>query len=1082
MSEIPKKEKKIGISGKIADMFVTSKLTPLLIITAILLGFFSVYITPKEEEPQIIVPMIDVMAPYPGASPEEVEERITTPLEKMFFGIAGVEYVYSISRPHGALITVRFKVGSPLEESLVKIHHKVMENAASRPQGAMQPMVRSYTIDDVPFYAVTLHSKELNDFSLRKTALEVERYLSEIPDISEIEVIGGRSRQVRVIPDPYKMKVKNVTLMEVMGPIMQGNVKGPVGTTKDSSPEYVVELDEFIKNAKELSQFVVGLKAGRAVYLKDVAKVIDGPEERKEYVLFGSKKGHLESAVTLSLSKRPGTNATLLAQKVQNELKSMKGSLIPGNVEFTITRDYGKTAQGKSDELIKHLLIASLSVVIFIALALGIRFSMVVGIAVPVTLALTLLIYYLFGYTLNRVTLFALIFSIGILVDDAIVVVENIQRHFKIYKKKRTFREIVVRAVNEVGDPTILATIAVIAAILPMAFVSGLMGPYMRPIPVGASIAMIFSLIVAFVVSPWAAMKMHARQAHSNDPHDEHESEGVMGRFYRKQMKRLVENRLYFAGFFILLIVLFAGSLFLVYGKAVKVKMLPFDNKSEMQIVIDKDEGSTLEETLAVAGDMGKYLKSVEEVTDYQIYAGTSAPFNFNGMVRHYFMRKAPHYADIQVNLTDKHHREKDSHPLAKEIRPQLVKIAQRHGARVKVVEIPPGPPVLSTMVAEIYGPSLEDQISLASKVKEIFENEQGVIDVDWMVEKRQEKYMLKIDRKKASLMRVNLNHVFQTVHSAFQGFNAGVFHAPSERETVPIWIQLPRKERKDISALLELNIMSMDGSLIPLKRFMSVEKDFEQRAIHHKNLKRVVYVIGDLAGSEESPVYAINSMNEKIKNLSIAGQEGLEIYSNKYPDYTDKLSMKWDGEWQITYEVFRDMGIAFALVLILIYVIVVGWFQSFIIPIVIMLPIPLSLIGIFPGHMMHGAFFTATSMIGFIAGAGIIVRNSIILVDFVELKLREGSTLKEAVIDAGAVRFRPILLTAAAVVVGAFVILFDPIFEGLAISLIYGEVVAVLLSPVAIPLLYYKMSGKSREKLLKPVNVQKNITSQEEK
>lgn len=1065
----PDNGKKLGISGKMADMFVTSKLTPLFIAASLLLGLFAVLITPKEEEPQIIVPMIDVMVPFPGASPAEVEERATTPLEKLFWGIDGVEYVYSISRPQGSLITVRFKVGSPLEESLVKVHHRVMKWSSIKPQGVMQPIVKSYTIDDVPFYAITLHSKKFDDFKLRKYAQEAARYLSEIPDISNIDVIGGRPRQIRIEPIPEKLKRYNTSISEILMPIMHGNISGKMGTTEDDKNEWVVELNEFFKDTKEVGEVVVGLKGGRPVYLKNVARVTDGPQERTDHVLFGSREGELESAVTLSLAKKAGTNATLLAQKVHSEITKMKGSIVPAGVEVTITRDYGKTAQEKSNELIKHLLIASISVVVFIAITLGIRFSIVVGIAVPVTLALTLLIYYLFGYTLNRVTLFALIFSIGILVDDAIVVVENVQRHFKLYKRKKTFREIVVRAVNEVGDPTILATFTVIAAILPMAFVRGLMGPYMRPIPVGASIAMIFSLIIAFVVSPWAAMKLHRKDAPEHEQHEEEEKEGFMERFYKKTMGKLINRRSYFYGFFITLIAVFiaAGSMF--YFKFVKVKMLPFDNKSEMQIIIDLKEGEPLSQTLLVAKKLAAYIKTVKEVTDYQIYAGTSAPFNFNGMVRHYFLRSESHLADIQVNLRDKHDRDEQSHELAKRIRPELIKIGQRYGAKVKVVEIPPGPPVLSTMVAEIYGPDHDRQLQLAAQIREIFEDEQGVVDVDWMVEKKMDKFMLRVDRQKASLMRIDLDHLHQAMHAAFGGFSAGIFRSPQEREPVHLWIQLPESKREDLKALLDLKVMSMDGSLIPIKRIVTVKEGKEDISIHHKNLKRVVYVTGDLAGSEESPVYAIGKMNKKIKDLDIKGQDDIKIYSNAYPDFADKMSMKWDGEWQITYEVFRDMGIAFALVLILIYVLVVGWFQSFLVPIVIMLPIPLSLIGIVPGHMMFNAFFTATSMIGFIAGAGIIVRNSIILVDFIELRLCEGANLKDAVIEAGAVRFRPILLTAAAVVVGAFVILFDPIFQGLAISLMFGEVAAVILSPIAIPLLYMKMAGKKRECILRP-------------
>ena len=1064
-----KEPKNLGLAGKIADMFVTSKLTPLIIVASIFLGVISVWLTPKEEEPQIIVPMIDVMVPFPGASPKEVEERVTIPMEKLFWGIQGVEYVYSISRPSFSLITVRFKVGSPLEESLVKVHHRVMESSADRPIGVMFPLVKSYTIDDVPFYAATLHSKDYDDYHLRKIALEVSRYLSEIPDVSKINIIGGRSRQIKIIPLPEKLRQFNTSVGEIIDPIVHGNVKGTVGKTKGGETEWVVELNEFFKDSSDVGNIVVGIKGSRPVYLKDVAAVEDGPAERAEYVLFGSKDREAESAVTLSFSKRPGTNATLLSQKVFSEIGRMKGTLIPNGIEVSITRDYGKTAEEKSNELIKHLLFASLSVVIFIAIALGLRFSLVVGIAVPVTLALTLLIYYLFGYTLNRVTLFALIFSIGILVDDAIVVIENVQRHFNLHRGKKNFRDIVVQAVNEVGNPTILATFTVIAAILPMAFVRGLMGPYMRPIPVGASIAMIFSLIIAFVVSPWAAMKLYGKKSHEEASEDSRSKRSSIERLYTKSMQKLLGRKLYFASFFGVLIFLFAGAVLMFYLKVVRVKMLPFDNKSEIQVMIDLDEGKPLEETLLVAKELAGYIKNLPEVTDYEIYAGTSAPFNFNGMVRHYFLRKEPQMADIQVNLADKHERSEQSHEIAKRIRPHLVEIASKFGARVKVVEIPPGPPVLSTMVAEVYGTKHEEQVKLAGEISDIFKNQEGVVDVDWMVEKNQDKYEINVDRQKASLMRVELGYLYQTVQAAFGGIGAGIFHSQSEHETVPLWIQLDKSNRKDLSKLLDMKIMSLDGSMVPISKIITVKEGKEDFSIHHKNLKRVVYVTADLAGSLESPVYAISKINEKVEKIATQDGSKVNILYNKEPDFGTKATMKWDGEWQITYEVFRDMGLAFALVLILIYILVVGWFQSFVVPLVIMLPIPLSLIGIVPGHMLFGAFFTATSMIGFIAGAGIIVRNSIILVDFIELRLCDGVPLKEAVIEAGAIRFRPILLTAAAVVVGAFVILFDPIFQGLAISLMFGEVAAVLLSPIAIPLLYFKLTGNARACALHP-------------
>ncbi len=1057
------KEGKLGLAGRIASTFVDSKLTPLIVLAAIFLGLMAIWLTPREEEPQIEVPMIDILIPFPGATPKEVEERITTTAEKLLWGIPNVEYIYSTSRQGVAFITVRFEVGSDLEESLVKVHHKCRENAYNRPVGAMQPLIRAYTIDDVPFLALTLHSRKLDDFALRKVALDLRNELSEIPNIRRIDVIGGRPRQVRIKPDPAKLKKYHVSIAELFQPLLSGNVQGVVGTTKDKSPEWLIDFNAFFSSAKEVGDIVVGLKGGRPVYLHDVAEVTDGPAERASYVLFARRGGELESAVTLSLAKRPGTNATFLAKKVIEKTELVKKDILPDGVEISITRNYGKTAKQKSDELIFHVFLASISVTILIAIFLGIRFSAVVAIAVPVTLALTLMIYYLLGYTLNRVTLFALIFSIGILVDDAIVVVENVQRHLTQEKKgSKKFRDVIVAAVDEVGNPTILATFTVIAAILPMGFVRGLMGPYMRPIPVGASMAMLFSLAIAFMITPWATNKIYRPKF------EEEEGHSLLDRIYCGIMDFLLKDRLHTMGFGLFIVVLLIGAMALVGVKLVRVKMLPFDNKSEFQVVVDLDEGARLEDTLDVLKALSKRLDKEELVTDYQLYVGASAPFNFNGLVRHYFLRRSPHQGDIQVNLIDRHERSEQSHSIAKRLRPDLVEIGRKMGARVKVVEIPPGPPVLSTLVAEVYGPDYDRQLELAAEIKKLFLETEGVVDVDWMVEHPQDKYIISVDREKASLMRVPVDRIFKVIYAAYGGKAAGVLHAPEWREQVPLLIQLPRRLRRDVSALGDLVVPSLDGSFIPLKRLVRVTDSKQAVSIYHKNLQRVVYVIGDVAGVKESPVYAILKLNKKIDALKLPEGYKIEKYYARQPETTDKLSMKWDGEWRITYEVFRDLGIAFVVVLILIYILVVGWFESFLVPIVIMLPIPISLIGIMPAHWLINAFFTANSMIGFIAGAGIIVRNSIILVDFIELRMRQGMTPKEAVIDAGTKRFRPMLLTAGAVVVGAGVILFDPIFQGLAISLMAGEVAATILSRFAVPVLYYVMVAKKREKYIK--------------
>lgn len=1060
------------LAGKLADTFVDSKLTPLMIIAVLLLGTMAIWLTPREEEPQIRVPMVDVMVPFQGATPKEVEERITTPAERYLWGVKDVEYIYSTSRPGGALITLRFKVGTDLEPAVVRVNHKLNEHMSEKPEGAGVPLIRSYTIDDVPFLALTFHSTAKNNYELRNVAQEYARHLSEIPDVSLIKPIGGAPRQVRVIADPKKLEENHVSIAELFEPLKTGNVQGVVGSTKETDPEKLIEVSGFFYSADEVADIIVGIKGGRSVKVKDVADVVDGGAERVDQVLYSEKNGPVENAVTLSFSKRPGVNATELADKILDKVSKLESKHLPSDVKITVTRNYGATAKDKSDTLIEHLLIASVSVVVLIAFALGIRFALVVGVAVPVTLAMTLLIYYLFGYTLNRVTLFALIFSIGILVDDAIVVVENIHRHLhtESHRRNRTLREIIVTAVNEVGNPTILATFTVIAAILPMAFVRGLMGPYMRPIPVGASLAMIFSLLVAFTISPWAAKKIHKRPFERNlfDNLPEHGSKGnksFLDKIYDAVMGGLIDSRKKRMQFGAIIAILFTFVFSLVYFKVVMVKMLPFDNKNEFQVMVDMDEGTPLNRLIEVETAMGEYLRTVPEVYNYQIYAGTSAPFNFNGLVRHYFLRAESNKGDIQVNLVSKSERKRQSHDIAKAVRPSLDEIAKKFGARVKVVEIPPGPPVLSTLVSEVYGPDLGVQIELAKKIKELYQKATGVVDIDWIVEYPEGKYTIKIDRRAASLRRLPVASIYNVIQTSIAGSQAGLVYGLDSREEVPIIIRLPETARKDLNDVMNLKVPALDGSFIPIKDVASVVDTKEDVSIYHKNLQRVVYVVGDLAGKEESPVYAIGQLNKMLKEIKTPEGYSINIRSTSQPETTDAYSMKWDGEWQITYEVFRDLGIAFAVVMVLIYILIVGWFESFTVPLVIMIPIPLSLIGIISGHWIFGAFFTATSMIGFIAGAGIIVRNSIILVDFIELRLRSGMPLREAVINAGEVRFRPMLLTAAAVVVGSFVILFDPIFQGLAISLMMGEVAATLLSRFSVPLLYHMAVGKSREK-----------------
>ncbi len=1072
-------------AGLIAGAFINSKLTPLFIAGALLAGAFAILMTPREEEPQIKVPMLDVFVQMPGASPAEVEQRASEPMARLLREVSGVEYVYSISRPGLSMLVVRFYVGTNEEDAIVKTYNKLYSNFDRIPQGVSQPLIKIRSIDDVPIMALTLWGTNYDSYKLRQIAGELEYQLKQIDDVSETTIIGGLPRQVRVVLDTQKLAAYGMTAGAIVSQLEAANSRAIAGSFARDNQEFEVEAGRFLDKADDLKQVVVGVYQGKPVYLRDVAaEMVDGPAEANDYVLFangaGAPKGAQRGeypAVTITLAKRKGTNATIITEKAEKKIEELRGYLLPSDLNVTVTRNYGETAKDKSNELLEHLLLATLSVTLLIALALGWRESGVVLIAIPVTLALTLFIFYMFGYTLNRVTLFALIFSIGILVDDAIVVVENIVRHFRLRESRgRPLTEVAVEAVDEVGNPTILATFTVIAAILPMAFVRGLMGPYMRPIPVGASAAMLFSLIVAFVVSPWAALRLLRHYA-SGDGH-QHETEGRATRLYRRIMEPLIAHarrRWIFLGSMVVLLLLACS---LVAFKLVKVKMLPFDNKSEFQVIIDMPNGTTLEQTTRVAQELGDYLGNQPEVANYQVYAGTSGPYNFNGLVRHYFLRRGANQADIQVNLLNRHERSQQSHAIAKRLRPGLVEIGNKYGARIKVAEVPPGPPVLETLVAEVYGPDYKQQIELARQIKHIFQTTPGVVDVDWYVEDPQVKYDLKVDLDKAALHGVSAEEVTRTVQIGLGGATAGLLHSPESREDIPIRVQLARADRSSIDSLRAMKIPSSSLPPFPpdegrkgwgtrevsLAEVTDLEKKTIDTSIYGKNLRPVVYVLGDVAGEEESPVYAIQKMGKAIDQLKTAEGYHIQQYDLAMPTETDRLSMKWDGEWHITIEVFRDLGLAFAAVLVLIYVLVVGWFRSFIVPLVIMAPIPLTLVGILPAHALMGAFFTATSMIGFIAGAGIIVRNSIILVDFIELRRAHGMSLESAVVDAGAVRFRPMLLTAAAVVVGASVILFDPIFQGLAISLMAGEVASTLLSRMAVPVLYYMVEKRRRD------------------
>ena len=1060
----------LGTAGKTAHYFINSKLTPLIIIASLLLGIAAVIALPREEEPQIIVPMIDVFVKMPGASVKEVEERATRPMEKLLWEIPGVEYVYSTSSPGVSMAIVRFYVGQDEEKSIVRLQSKLMANMDRIPPSVSPPLIKPRYIDDVPILSLTFWGKHMDHYTLRRVAAETDDLIKREKDVSTTTLIGGYHRQLTVNLDPVRLAAFGIDMGRISAMLSASNQEADAGAYPSTQGQVLVHTDGFLKTAADVGAVVAGVYHGKPVYVRDVATIQDGPGEPNQYTFLGmgpaaAKKGlsvktastdGVYPSVTLTVAKRKGANAISVADRVLKRIEDAKGSVIPDNIHVTVTRNYGETAQEKSNELLFHMLIAIVSVTILIWFTLGHRESGVVALAIPVTLALTLAVFYFYGYTLNRITLFALIFSIGILVDDAIVVVENMVRHFRLPENAgRPKLDIAVEAVDEVGNPTILATLTVIAAILPMAFVGGLMGPYMRPIPVGASAAMIFSLLVAFIVTPWAALRLVRDSAHhAGGGHKE--TEDWSTRLYRKIMTPLIETAFWRWMFLSGVVVLLLGACAMVAVGLVKVKMLPFDNKSEFQVIIDTPEGTTLERTTDAALAMGDYLKTVPEVTDYEIYSGTSGPFNFNGLVRHYYLRRGPHMADIQVNLEGKAYRSDQSHDIAKRVRPPIDAIARRFNARVKIAEVPPGPPVLSTLVAEVYGPNYERQREIALQIRKIFEETSGVVDVDWYMENFQPRYDIDVDKEKAALNGISTARVADALQTALSGKQVGLLHQPREKEDVPIMLQLPLKDRAGIEKLASIQLTGANGRMVPLSTLVTARNVKSDRSIYHKNLLPVVYVIGDVAGAKESPVYAILEMQKKIDAITLPEGYKLAQYTASVPASDRKYTMKWDGEWYITYEVFRDMGIAFAVVLVIIFVLVVGWFQSFSTPLVIMMAIPFSLIGILPAHWMLGAFFTATSMIGFIAGAGIVVRNSIILVDFIELRLAQGMPLDLAVIDAGAVRFRPMMLTAAAVVVGASVILFDPIFQGLALSLMAGEVASLLFSRMTVPILYY--------------------------
>jgi len=1074
----------LGISGRIAEYFLRNSLTPLIALIALLLGIGATLITPREEEPQINVTMANVFVPFPGAAARDVEALVARPAEQVLSRIAGIEHVYSVSRPGMAVITVQYEVGEDPIQALVRLYDTINSHKdwLSPNLGVLDPIVKPKGIDDVPIVTLTFHSADpmKSAFEMQQVARAAEIDLKRIPGTRDVATIGGPGHVIRVIMDADRMNAHGITAQDLKAALQVSNASQPAGALVSGNRELLVQTGTYIESAVDVKRLVVGVFERKPVYLADVAQVIDGADQPSRYVWHGTKQGE-SPAVTLSVSKKPGVNAADVAESVIARAEALRGTVIPDGVEFTVTRNYGATATDKAQKLIGKLVFATAFVVLLVLFALGRREAVIVGAAVTLTLAATLFASWAYGFTLNRVSLFALIFSIGILVDDAIVVVENIHRWTLLHPDKPLW-EIIPPAVDEVGGPTILATFTVIAALLPMAFVTGLMGPYMSPIPINASMGMFISLAIAFVITPWLALKLmkpaaqekgarldfdeaqKSNQALFSDPGDA--TTEKLDRLFRRIMSPLLDPRTGRAArrkLWIGVLVAILGSVSLGFFKLVVLKMLPFDNKSEFQIVLDMPVGTPLEETAKVLREISAEIAQVPEVADYQAYAGTAAPINFNGLVRQYYLRSAPEMGDIQVNLVDKKHRDRQSHEIAVSVRDRVVAVATKHGGNAKVVEVPPGPPVMSPIVAEVYGPDYAGQIAVAKQVRAAFEGTADIISVDDTVDEDAEKLVLRVNQAKAALLGVAQKDVVEVVRMGLSGEDVTPVHDGDAKYEIPVRIVLPAERQNSIDQLLKLKLRSREGQLVPVSEVVEVKRLLREKVIYHKDLLPVVFVTGDMGGKLDSPLYGMFDIRNKLADLKLPQGGTLGEYFFKQPkDPYAQYAIKWDGEWQVTYETFRDMGAAYAVGLILIYLLVVAQFKSYLVPLIIMAPIPLTIIGVMPGHALFGAQYTATSMIGMIALAGIIVRNSILLVDFINEQVAGGMDFAEAVIQAAAVRAKPIVLTGLAAMLGALFIVDDPIFAGLALSLIFGIFVSTLLTLVVIPVLYYAvMQGR---------------------
>ena len=1050
----------LGLSGRIAKQFQETEITPLLALIGLLLGLFAVLVTPREEEPQIDVTFANIFIAYPGASAVEVERLISTPAEQVITEISGIDHVYSISKPGMSILTAQFEVGEEETAAIVRLYNKIYSNSDWLPVqlGVSQPIIKPKGINDVPIVSLTLWTAdpERGSHELQKVAHAVEAELKKVPGTRDIYTLGGPDNVIRIQLDPQKLAGYDIDVNELKQALLSANSSAEAGLLIKEDKETSVQAGVFLTTIDEVSSLVIGVRNNTAIYLRDVATILSGADKAKQYAWLGTgpaaehKDINVQGefpAVTLAIAKQAGMNAVDIADAVIARVDDLKGVFIPDGVEVTVTRNYGQTADDKAQTLIKKLVFVTIAVVLLVLLALGWREAIIVGVAVVITLMLMLFASWAWGFTLNRVSLFALIFSIGILVDDAIVVVENIHRHQQ--KGGKSLRDIIPLAVDEVGGPTILATFAVIAALLPMAFVSGLMGPYMSPIPINASIGMLLSLLVAYILTPWMVLKMMANQRQTNA----HQQSTMLYSFFHSTIGLFVlhkTSRFWRWMLLLIMLLLIVASVGLVATKSVVLKMLPFDNKSEFQVIVDMPEGTSLERTAGLVRELGAYLATVEEVTDYQAYVGTASPINFNGLVRQYYLREGSEVADLQVNLVDKNLRDRQSHDIASSTRKSLQTIAKRWNANVKIVEVPPGPPVQSPIVAEVYGLDYASQQLKAKELRSIFEQADGVVDIDDSVEIAAPRKIVKIDQKKSALLGLSQAQIVSAIRMVLAGEDVGYLHTSAVKYAVPLRVEFPVSEQRDISALLKLKLRNQQGNMIALGDVVDVVDSQREQTIYHKDLLPVTYITADMAGDLDSPLYGMFDISNRLQNTNI------EQFFINAPILPVNDSIKWDGEWQVTYETFRDMGLAYAVGIILIYLLVVAQFRSYLIPLVIMAPIPLTIIGVMPGHALLGAQFTATSMIGMIAMAGIIVRNSILLVDFANQALAEGIKLEEAVIQAATVRAKPIILTAVAAMMGALFILDDPIFNGLAVALLFGILVSTVLTLLVIPVMFY--------------------------